>query len=296
MKKQLLSLFSLTAITLVVNAQNPTGHTESYDKGAAVTPCFLGYEGGPGAFQGFTGHDFTAMTWSESEGALKIKATTHASQHGPLYYQLSGGDAVDCKPAEGLVDLSKTPEFKIRAKATKDCKVYVYIQEGNAASWDYKLFSNSFVEMDLTSEYKEFTLNGGVIDSSLDKSGKVDITKIGVIAFELGKVGGSYPALSNDTITVDYIKFGDDVNSVSEVAAVQFSVYPNPASDVVNVNLASASAATVELADLAGKVVSTQVVNGTNSVAVNTSGLPAGLYVVTVKTANGSSSQKVTVK
>ena len=67
------------------------------------------------------------------------------------------------------------------------------------------------------------------------------------------------------------------------------------ASAVVNVNVGSATNATVELTDVTGKVVaSVSGVSGTT--AINTSNVPAGLYVVSVKSAAGVVTSKVVVK
>lgn len=289
MKKLLLSSFSVAMLALSANAQY---HEESYDAGAGVTPCFLGYEGGPGAFQGFAGHDFSNMTWDQANGALTFSATTHASSHGPLYYTLSGGDAVNCLPGAGLADISASKKLVIRAKATTPFTINVYVQEGNAASWDYSKFSETALKMALTTEYQEFTLTD--ISAVSLSAGTVDLSKIGNIAFELGKTNGtSFDQVSGATVSVDYIKLGAKTGT-EEVASSSVAVYPNPASDVVNVSVASA--ATVELVDVTGAVVASEVASSASTVQLSTAGLSAGLYVVSVKSANGTSTQKVAVK
>ena len=76
----------------------------------------------------------------------------------------------------------------------------------------------------------------------------------------------------------------DFVAGVNENAIVT-NVYPNPASDVLNIN-ASTEVTTVSIIGLDGKVISTTNGNGT-SVSVNVADLTSGVYLYEVATANG---------
>jgi hypothetical protein len=70
-----------------------------------------------------------------------------------------------------------------------------------------------------------------------------------------------------------------------------FSVFPNPARDVVNVNLTSAvSEGTIRLVDLNGRVILEQkVTNAANTiVAIPVQNFVKGTYVLVVRTANGT--------
>ena len=111
MKKILLSAALLAGV--VSNAQNPTTLSEEMD---GATPCFLGYEEGPGAFQGSVGHDFTNMQYDAANETMTFDATTHADSHGPLYYTLSGGDLDECLAATGLVGISANNLLAITSK------------------------------------------------------------------------------------------------------------------------------------------------------------------------------------
>jgi hypothetical protein len=293
MKKLLLSTLAITAMAFSAFAQNPTTHEESMDSTTTDgSPCFLTWD--PiGAFQGAIGHDFTAMTWNSSEKTLEFSATTHATEHGPLFYQLSGGTRAACTPAAGLVDITTQNKFQIRAKATVPMQINVYLQEGNAIVYDYSKFSNSSVEMNLTTEMQTFDLLS-VLDSNIDKTAFLDISKIGAIAFELGKTDETnYDEVTGATVSVDFIRFGEAFVGVSNVSVESISVYPNPASDIVNVVVGSANAS-VSLTDVTGKVVASATGSGT--VVLSTTDVPAGLYVVSVKSDEGVTTAKVIVK
>jgi hypothetical protein len=72
------------------------------------------------------------------------------------------------------------------------------------------------------------------------------------------------------------------------------SVYPNPASDVLNINL-KASATSVSIISMDGKVVSTQNVTS-NTVAVDLSNVLAGAYIYEIVAENGTVIRNTFVK
>lgn len=299
MKKFLLSA-AVIAATLSANAQNPTSLSEEM-RGSTETesasPCFLGYIDGPGAFQGFVGNDFTNMQWDQTEGAMTFDATTHPDSHGPLYYQLSAGDDVECFPAEGLVDISTSSKIEIRAKATTAMKITVYVQEGNAASWDYSKFSITPLTLNLTTEYQSFFVDN-ISSDNIAETATIDLTKIGCVVFELGKdADNNWIQVSGEKVSIDYIRLGDAAVSSNEViSSSDVNVFPNPATDVLNVEVNLNEVANVELVDLTGKVVATQTVSNQGTATFNTANLSSGLYIVSIQTANGVVTQKVLVK
>lgn len=101
------------------------------------------------------------------------------------------------------------------------------------------------------------------------------------------------------------IRMSPDSNlSVEENENNFFSVsmYPNPANDKVNISyvLDRTSDVTVTITDLSGKAVSTTSVSavnaGANAVAVNTSDLSNGVYVVSLTANNQTSTHKLVIK
>ena len=73
------------------------------------------------------------------------------------------------------------------------------------------------------------------------------------------------------------------------------TVYPNPASDVINVSLNKEINATITLLDVSGKVVRTQSLNGI-STSINSASLNSGVYFVTINDGTSVSTQKVVIK
>ena len=80
-------------------------------------------------------------------------------------------------------------------------------------------------------------------------------------------------------------------DAVEEVEAASLSVYPNPATEVLYVNVETHNFVSVQIYDMAGR----SVLTSTESV-VNLRGLDAGVYFVTVRTENAAKTTKLVVK
>jgi hypothetical protein len=86
------------------------------------------------------------------------------------------------------------------------------------------------------------------------------------------------------------------VSTVSTTEGAELKVYPNPTSDVLNVNFTLETADDVMyiMTDMTGRVVnilnSKNVTNETQS--INVSGLASGVYMITAKTSKGTSTER----
>lgn len=73
---------------------------------------------------------------------------------------------------------------------------------------------------------------------------------------------------------------------IGDNASADFTVYPNPAVDAVNINFDELIVdGSIQIIDFTGKVVSTQMVNGYTTV-IDLQEMPAGVYVVAVTSGN----------
>ena len=83
--------------------------------------------------------------------------------------------------------------------------------------------------------------------------------------------------------------------------ANSLSVYPNPASDIVNLNFAlpANQPATITLSDMTGRTVSSISVNATtgnnNNISIPVANIPAGMYLVQLQSASGNITRKVSI-
>jgi archaellum component FlaG (FlaF/FlaG flagellin family) len=101
-----------------------------------------------------------------------------------------------------------------------------------------------------------------------------------------------------NNLFIDNINLGAPTG-VEDITASTFDVYPNPATDVVTVELSEVGSvdAQIEVLDIKGQVVSSEVMSaGQASVQVNTSALASGIYTVRVMSENGVATERVVIK
>jgi hypothetical protein len=111
-------------------------------------------------------------------------------------------------------------------------------------------------------------------------------------SFYLDETGTWFYTTSTPMVRMNF----DPVASINEVEnTFGFSVYPNPASDVINISLNKTTNASISVIDITGKVVKTLSLNGLTT-SVNTSNLMSGVYYVTITDGTSVATEKVIIK
>ena len=103
-------------------------------------------------------------------------------------------------------------------------------------------------------------------------------------------------ATADGRVKINEVKVWDNtVNGlVSTKANATLSTYPNPVKDVLHVNLQNQSNVNViEILNLAGKVIKSQQVNGSNLVTIDTKELADGVYVCRTKSSTEVKTAKI---
>ena len=86
---------------------------------------------------------------------------------------------------------------------------------------------------------------------------------------------------------------GSDVLGVNDAALSAISVFPNPATDVLNINVPSTiDLETATLYDVLGKVTNVSLSNG----QINVANLARGVYILNVETSAGTLTEKVIIE
>lgn len=111
----------------------------------------------------------------------------------------------------------------------------------------------------------------------------------GVNFYAAGGVTGS-------TYYVDDVMVTHLSTDINEVAVADFSMYPNPATDQVNVDLGTISNPMIRIFDLSGKVVHSTVVSGNGLQTIDVSNINQGLYIVEVQGDNFQSMKRLTIQ
>ena len=79
---------------------------------------------------------------------------------------------------------------------------------------------------------------------------------------------------------VPVIIHNDEITGIDDVVDLSFNAYPNPATDVIYVDLAGINQANVSLINVHGQIVETQSVTGDQQISFNTGNLPSGIYML----------------
>lgn len=74
------------------------------------------------------------------------------------------------------------------------------------------------------------------------------------------------------------------------------TLYPNPASDMLNIGMEGVNATTVRITDLAGREVMSKRVQNQNAIALPVHGMAPGMYFVQIDTPQGVITKKVVIK
>lgn len=134
----------------------------------------------------------------------------------------------------------------------------------------------------------DFNLNGGTLN---DSSIKVLFLKKGVYAVSLT---GTNAIGSNTTTKDKYITVGGGNPTGLEVFNYfTFEMFPNPASDVLNIHNLTFQPELLQLIDLSGRVVYSENLNTQESLQLSTSQWPRGIYFLMLKGSNGAGMQKL---
>jgi len=111
-------------------------------------------------------------------------------------------------------------------------------------------------------------------------------------AFPFGPFG-------NSVLYVDNISFDHLITSISEqhAAKISFSLYPNPASDLINLNINHARnvGLTLNFYNVIGTLVKSEILQQNNR-QINTRDLSNGIYMVEIKSEEGSGKQKLIIQ
>lgn len=133
---------------------------------------------------------------------------------------------------------------------------------------------------------------GNYTDSSEDKT--IDVssfagTSVKALFRHHNNVEGSVAYLYVDTV-----QFATTATAgVDNLAASTFSVFPNPANNVVTVANANALINAIALTDINGRTVKSVKVGGVASTDVNISDLASGVYVMSISSDKGTTTKKI---
>lgn len=100
--------------------------------------------------------------------------------------------------------------------------------------------------------------------------------------------GSKGDAVVGSIFYIDNVSFVSNPQSVNEYYNnAQWHVYPNPATNLVNIKSAACETATIEIMDLAAKRIQLETIHA-GQATINLSSLVEGIYLYQIKTLNGN--------
>jgi len=108
--------------------------------------------------------------------------------------------------------------------------------------------------------------------------------------YEEAYTENTYPAEDGEFSVINITKGASDNMDVE----ANISIYPNPATDVLNV-VANTNISRVRIINFIGQTMFDNNVNN-SSININTSAYQSGVYIISVETSNGVSTEKITIK
>lgn len=294
MKKKLLLLTSGLLAILFVNAQTNSDASGNVNNGTAG--YIYNFSAGD-AENCIPSHlstdDATDITLSVNNGFLTVTQSNTSDNPG---WHGTNFDFVNGNCSAVTLDLSgangDSVKFVVNSSvAVNECNVYFCDNIGRCTDGTPK--SMALVAGSNTVEFGGFTWQDWQANS-------VDNTNITRLKIQFRDY---WEFVNTDgTFTISNIQVGDQTGLTitgveEETVDASLTVYPNPASSVLNVAFESLSGAEVSLLDITGSTAATVSADaGQTTVSLNTSELSGGLYILSIATADGVVTRKVIIE
>ena len=156
------------------------------------------------------------------------------------------------------------------------------IFEATTATWTPQTWNNVRIVVDFQNEVTTYFVNGVEVGTS-----DVLSTAINEVAFLHDNFAGfAY---------LDKVAFDSaPTMGTNQVASSQFSVYPNPANNVINIaNAENVLVTGVAIVDINGRTVKTAKFDNVSEAQINISDLSSGMYLMNISSANGMVTKKI---
>ena len=314
MKKQLLTLAALFAITTGASAQTFVNGSQSYElnyvTGGTNQTCFANFAGSNGgiAFSGGNVNNvayanngatpipsYTAMTWTGKATAPDFNVVA------PYYMFLSEvtgmGNTAQCV---NMSDQAAIPSGYDAINMTTQSKVQITAKSSVAGT--VLRFSLAYAEAGypIKTSYSDLaapvtvTLGTSYATYTLDFSTWTNRGAVNMYGFIIENAG-------SPVISITDLKFGGSVvlaNNNANVVNDQVSLFPNPAKGSFNVDMTAmnnSDAASVKIMNANGLIVKEFSTNNSTEL-VSTEDMNKGIYLVQITSGNKIATKKVVVE
>ncbi|MDP3557746.1 MAG: T9SS type A sorting domain-containing protein [Bacteroidota bacterium] len=296
MKKAILSIISVVALSASAMAQIPNAGFESFTTvGSYEVPNGWGTMNNTTA----TFSVYTATKGTPgSPGASYLKLTSKTVSASVVNGVAVSGvlDSITMKPKSGfpctLQPVSFTGKWQHMIYGTSQGSVKAVLTK-----WNVGLNKRDTVAIaaqtlaGMAMSWANFTINFTYLSSVVPDSCIIEL-----------RASGSAPTV-NDYLWVDNLAFSGSVTGIEnhESFVTNMVVFPNPSSETINVNLnlKSSQKVSIELTDINGKLILTKdagTLTGESKQTLNVNNISKGTYLVRVITESGIEVRKIVIE
>ena len=195
------------------------------------------------------------------------------------------------------------PLFPVIGSPTSLCGYYKFLpQNGDTMNIDYYFSHNgvevgkgSYISTVAATNWTPFQISW--VPNTF-YTGIIDSARISLSPSNEPKNGGMGPR-GNSVLYVDNLSFDNIITSISEqtVKNTSFSLYPNPAFDIVTLNIDNSNNTdiTFNIYNLMGELISSELFQK-NQQKINIKNLNNGIYLVEIKSKEWSEKQKLIIQ
>ena len=296
MKKAILSIISVVALSASALAQIPNAGFESFTTvGSYEVPNGWGTMNNTTA----TFSVYTATKGTPgSPGASYLKLTSKTVSASVVNGIAVSGvlDSITMKPKSGfpctLQPVSFTGKWQHMIYGTSQGSVKAVLTK-----WNVGLSKRDTVAIaaqtlaGMAMSWANFTINFTYLSSNIPDSCIIDL-----------RASGNTPT-NNDYLWVDNLAFSGSVTGIEnhESFVTDMSIYPNPSSDMVNFkfNIKTAQQINIEISDINGKLIRSEnfgKIQGETYQNMNISGIAKGTYFVKIKGEKSIETRKLVIE
>jgi hypothetical protein len=238
-----------------------------------------------------------------TSGSVSFEEMSKDNRRGVFYplQTFTKGKQVDFREIPICIESEFSADLEIIKKLANTIseKIYIINSQQRKALHVAAVFVNNFVNH-LYQIGNEICLENQVPFEILDAYGDGICCSYGNGVYTVKDATGAVLATGGEFGDIEVKSFKTGVLSVDELNTIALNVYPNPASDVVNVSFEAANADyAISLMDLQGRVVSTQMLSnafGTQLISFSTESISKGSYIVSIKSNGMTTTSNVVVK
>jgi len=292
MKKFTIVLTILIALTIKLNAQIPNSGFENWTTvGSYENPT------GWNNCNSYSTGTFFPVTKSSDNYPLSVgNYSIRLENQVPLGNCSSYGFAQTCNNSN-----PGKPAFPITGHPNFFCGYYKFIPQNNdTMQIGLALFDNGVLVGGVNFFSTDTVLNWTSFNIPISSYTFADSANIAVAAFYNSPASlFPYGPFGNSVLYVDNLSFDNLITSIPEQSFINstFSLYPNPASDIVTLNSDNTNnaALTLNIYNVIGTLVKSEILKQNNR-QINIGNLSNGVYMVTIKSKDLTENQRLIIQ